>query len=144
MPLPKSEEGGNTMPAPNVIYIPSKRETRKLKACVYARVSTLTCPQEESLEEQTRYYENLIKNDPSLEFAGVYADDGISGTQAKTRPALMQMLQDCEDGKIDLIFVKPKLSDFYTCRVRALTASRTSCSVRSRQRRSCFCLFVIA
>ena len=39
---------------------------------------------------------------------------------------------------------KPKLSDFYTCRVRALTASRTSCSVRSRQRRSCFCLFVIA
>lgn len=94
------------MPAPNVIYIPSNRETRKQKAAVYARISTDSTEQEESLSEQKYYYENLIESDPNLEFVGIYADEGISGTQAKTRPELMRMIQDCKDGKIDLIFVK--------------------------------------
>lgn len=94
------------MPAPNVIYIPSNRETRKQKAAVYARISTDSTEQEGSLIEQTNYYTEKIKSDPNLEFAGIYADEGISGTQAKTRPELMRMIQDCRDGKIDLIFVK--------------------------------------
>jgi site-specific DNA recombinase len=62
------------MPAPNVIYIPSSRETRKQRAAVYARISTSNIEQEESLSEQTYYYTEKIKSDPNLEFAGIYAD----------------------------------------------------------------------
>lgn len=51
---------------------------RKKRVCAYARVSTDSRRQEDSLENQTAAYERLIKGNPEYEFAGVYANQGIS------------------------------------------------------------------
>ena len=59
----------------------------------------------ESFENQVITYERLIKSNPEYEFAGVYADQGISGTSEK-RPEFQRMMEDYENGKIDLIITK--------------------------------------
>lgn len=70
-----------------------------------ARVSTDSIEQGESFENQVITYERLIKSNPEYEFAGVYADQGISGTSEK-RPEFQRMMEDCGNGKIDLIITK--------------------------------------
>ena len=86
--------------------IESKREQRKKRVAAYCRVSTESELQEESYETQQRYYEALIKGHDDWEFAGIYADRGISGTKAKTRPEFQRCIDDAVAGKIDLILVK--------------------------------------
>ena len=76
------------------------------KVAAYARVSTYTFEQEESFESQVAYYTDLITNNPDYELVEVYADQGISGTQAKTRPNFMRMIEDALNGKIDIIYCK--------------------------------------
>lgn len=76
------------------------------KVAAYARVSTLSEEQEESYETQVRYYRNLIDATEGWGFAGIYADQGITGTSAVKRPQFMQMLEDAKAGKIDLILCK--------------------------------------
>lgn len=78
----------------------------KLKVCAYCRVSTESNKQAESFDTQTTYYERYIKSNPKWEFAGVYADQGISGTTTYKRIEFNKMLNDCEKGKIDLIITK--------------------------------------
>lgn len=75
------------------------------KVCAYARVSTGSQLQEESLDNQVTYYENLIKNNPSYEYVGVFADQGITGTTSN-RPAFQRMLNMARSGNIDLIITK--------------------------------------
>jgi len=58
-----------------------------------------------SLAAQVSYYSELIQRDPEYEYAGVYADEGLSGTK-ESRPEFQRMLQDCRDGKIDRILCK--------------------------------------
>lgn len=70
-----------------------------------ARVSTDSLKQGESFENQMTTYEALIKSNPEYEFAGVYADQGLSGT-SENRPEFQRMLADCRAGKIDLIITK--------------------------------------
>jgi DNA invertase Pin-like site-specific DNA recombinase len=82
-----------------------KVQTLKKKVCAYARVSTGTEKQCESLENQIQYYESLIKNNPAYEFVGVFADKGITGT-TEDRPEFQKMLELCRKGKIDLIITK--------------------------------------
>ena len=72
----------------------------------YCRVSTDTASQETSFEGQVTTYSNLINSTPGWSFAGIYAYDGITGTSAEKRPKFMQMIKDCEAGKIDLILTK--------------------------------------
>ena len=79
--------------------------SRKLKVCAYCRVSTDADEQENSLENQVRHYETVIKANPDYEYAGVYSDFAISGFKEK-RPGLQKMLADAEKGKIDLILTK--------------------------------------
>lgn len=55
-----------------------KTEKIKKKVCAYARVSTDSEEQGESLENQIQYYENIILNNPYYEFIGVFADRGIT------------------------------------------------------------------
>lgn len=51
-------------------------------------------------------YTEKINNNPDWELAGIYADQGASGTTIKRREQFKQMIDDCREGKIDLIIVK--------------------------------------
>lgn len=82
------------------------KETKKLRVAAYARVSTDSADQLISLEAQKEHYEQVIKNCPNWEFAGLYYDEGVSGTKMAKRDGLLRMLADCERGLIDYILVK--------------------------------------
>lgn len=88
-----------------IIEPTAKNQTKKKKVCAYARVSTDQDKQGESLENQITYYENLISSNPEYEYAGVFADRGITGTK-DSRPEFQRMLNLCREGKIDLIITK--------------------------------------
>lgn len=77
----------------------------KKKVCAYARVSTDSLEQEDSLENQTAYFRDFIQSNPEWEFVGIYSDQGISGFK-ENRPQFQQMIADARAGKIDLIVVK--------------------------------------
>ena len=78
--------------------------TRK-KVAAYARVSMETERLQHSLSAQVSYYSELIQSNPEWEYAGVYADDGITGTKSN-RAEFQRLLADCEAGKIDIILTK--------------------------------------
>lgn len=82
-----------------------KVQKHKKKVCAYARVSTDSQSQGESLENQIQYYENIISNNPDYEFVGVFVDRGITGT-TKNRPEFQKMLKFVRNGKVDLIITK--------------------------------------
>lgn len=71
----------------------------------YCRVSTDQEIQLHSLETQQDYYENLIKSKPGWQFVGIYADTA-SGLNNKKMLGFQELMQDCRNGKIDLILVK--------------------------------------
>ena len=79
---------------------------RKIRVAAYARVSTDSDEQLLSLETQKAHYEEYIKSCPDYEFAGLYYDEGISGTKITKRDELQRLLKDCEDGKIDRVITK--------------------------------------
>lgn len=79
---------------------------RKLRVAAYCRVSTDSEEQLVSLETQKNHYENYIKDNPDWEYAGLYYDEGISGTKKEKRTSLLRMLKDCEHKKIDFIITK--------------------------------------
>lgn len=79
--------------------------TKKKRVCAYARVSSDSIHQEDSLENQSAAYERLIKGNPEYEFAGVYADQGISG-YCENRPQFQEMIERARAGEIDLIITK--------------------------------------
>lgn len=81
-------------------------QQKKLLVAAYCRVSTDSDEQLVSLEAQKVHYEEYITSNPEWEFAGLYYDEGISGTRKEKRPALLQMMTDCENGKIDFIVTK--------------------------------------
>lgn len=77
-----------------------------LRAAAYCRVSTLLEEQELSFESQEIYYKTFIRNNPSLTLVDVYGDHGISGLRMEARPELQRLIQDCMNGKIDVIYTK--------------------------------------
>ena len=79
---------------------------RRKKVAAYARVSMETDRLAHSLSAQVSYYNNLIQSNPEWEFAGVFADFGISGTGIRKRDEFQKMLSECEDGNIDIILTK--------------------------------------
>ena len=93
-----------------VIVIPAKPEsttgTGMLKVAAYCRVSTDKEMQATSFEIQRQEYEEQIKKNSDWEFVGIYADEGLSGSSAHKRKQFQEMIQDCRNGKIDLILVK--------------------------------------
>lgn len=76
------------------------------KVAAYCRVSMETERLHHSLSAQVSRYSELIQSNPQWEFAGIYADEGISGTKAGSRPEFMRMVADCESGKIDIVLTK--------------------------------------
>mgnify|MGYP003084007657 CR=1 FL=1 len=83
---------------------PSPILQKKLRVAAYARVSVDTL--HHSLAAQVSYYSALIQKNPAWEYAGVYADEGISGTNTKKRDGFNQMIEDAPTGKSILIITK--------------------------------------
>ena len=93
------------------------------RVAAYARVSSDSEEQLNSVEAQKDYFEKLIKERPEWIFAGVYADEGISGTTLNKRVAFNKMIEDAMNGEIDLIVTK-SLSRFARNTVDALNVIR--------------------
>ena len=83
---------------------PSPILQKKLRVAAYARVSVDTL--HHSLAVQVSYYSNLIQKNPAWEYAGVYADEGITGTSTTHRTEFKRLIANCNAGKIDLVLVK--------------------------------------
>ena len=81
-------------------------EERKLKVAAYVRVSTENDEQTSSYELQVNDFTERIKANPNWEFAGIYSDEGISGTELSHRKGMLQLIEDARAGKIDHILAK--------------------------------------
>ena len=84
----------------------SRIDMRPKRVAAYCRVSTDREEQEHSFETQKAMYTEMIMMKPTWQMAGIYADEGITGTVAKKRPGFMKMIEDCRKGKIDMIVTK--------------------------------------
>ena len=89
------------LPKPDIF-----KTSSMLRVAVYARVSTDDPRQTSSYELQKNHYQDVVDRNPNWNLVKIYADEGISGTSLQHREAFKQMVQDCEDGKIDLILTK--------------------------------------
>jgi len=117
---------------PRVIVRPATRNvftavpftaTKKRRVAAYARVSTDSDEQYTSYVAQVDYYTNYIQNHNDWEFAGIYTDEGITGTSTKKRDGFNRMIADALAGNIDLIVTK-SVSRFARNTVDSLTTIR--------------------
>jgi site-specific DNA recombinase len=99
----------------NVMVIPARKavesrgltgERPKLRVAAYCRVSTDYEEQASSYEAQIRHYRESLQSHPDWEPAGIFADDGISGTDTKKREQFNRMIDECMAGKIQMIMTK--------------------------------------
>lgn len=81
-------------------------EKAELKVAAYCRVSTDSDEQATSYEAQIEHYTLFIQNNPEWVLAGIFADDGISGTNTKKRNEFNRMIEECKNGNIDMIITK--------------------------------------
>lgn len=102
-----------TETVPKLIVIPANPELarkkavrRQLRVAAYCRVSTDSEEQMTSYEAQKTYYTDKIMQNPQWSMAGIFADEGITGTSAEKRPEFLRMIRLCRKRKIDLILVK--------------------------------------
>lgn len=102
-------------------FIP--KPTQRKRVAAYARVSMETELLHHSLSAQVSHYSTLIQSNPEWEYAGVYADEGITGTSTKKRDEFNRLMADCNAGKIDIVLVK-SISRFARDTVDTLNATR--------------------
>lgn len=79
---------------------------RKLQVAAYCRVSTEEEEQQSSYEAQCSYYTDKIMTNSEWTMAGIFADEGITGTSTKKRDDFNRMIRKCKKGKINLILTK--------------------------------------
>lgn len=91
----------------NISYIASKESIlpKRKRVAAYARVSSGKDASLHSLSSQISFYSGLIQRNHDWEYAGVYADEALTGTK-DNRPEFQRMIRDCKDGKIDIILTK--------------------------------------
>lgn len=94
-------ENGMVMPT-NVNF----NRARQRKVVFYGRVSTEHEAQLSALENQMQWYDDVAKRNPNWYIIKKYIDEGITGTQAKKRPAFLKMIQDAKQKKFDLIVTR--------------------------------------
>ena len=85
---------------------------RKRRVAGYARVSTDSEEQQTSYEAQVDYYRKYICSNPEWKFVGIYADEGITGTNTKKRDGFNSMINDAKAGKIEIKTAKLIQFDF--------------------------------
>ncbi len=100
---------------PNITVIPAKQtsgsfisfeELEKKRVAAYFRVSTEQVEQEGSYKTQVAHYTDFINNKDGWRLAGIYADEGITGTNIKKRQEFKRMIDDCHAGLIDMVITK--------------------------------------
>jgi len=113
-----------------VTQIPAKPEAlrrqaahRQLNTGAYCRVSSKKEEQHLSYEAQCAFYTDYIQGNPEYRFAGIFADEGITGTSTKKRDGFNRMMKQCKAGKLDLIITK-SISRFARNTVDTLQAVR--------------------
>ena len=84
----------------------ARKRAERLRVAAYCRVSTDDEDQIKSYNSMVRYYTDLIQNNKDWIFVGVYADKAITGTKIDKRDEFQRIIQDCMDGKIDMIIAK--------------------------------------
>ena len=77
-----------------------------MRVTFYARVSSDSDEQLNSLANQRSYYENLIRKNPAWTFVEGYVDEGLSGITTRKREDFHRMIQDGKDGRFDMIITK--------------------------------------
>ena len=99
----------------SVTVLPARKQARgknddeekaKLRVAAYCRVSTDSDEQATSYEAQIEHYTAYINGHPDWSLAGIYADDGISGTNTKKREEFNRMIDECMAGSIDMVITK--------------------------------------
>ena len=83
-----------------------ENESRKIRVAAYCRVSTDTDEQATSYDAQIEHYTEYIGKHPGWELAGIYADEGISGTNTKKREEFNRLIDDCMAGKVEMVITK--------------------------------------
>ena len=91
---------------PQKSILVDKEKYHQKRVAAYCRVSTDSEEQRTSYQNQMCAYTEMIAANKEWEFAGLYADEGISGTRADKRPEFQRMIRDCQNGKIDYIITK--------------------------------------
>ena len=99
----------------NITVLPARKnaarqnnddEKPKLRVAAYCRVSTDSDEQATSYETQIEHYTSYINGHPDWTLAGIFADDGISGTNTKKREEFNRMVDECMAGNIDMVITK--------------------------------------
>ena len=94
------------MPVAKLIVPTTKQEIPKLRMAAYCRVSSNSADQRNSFATQERVYRKQITENPDWELVDIFADEGLSGMKADTRPEFQRMIRMCELHQIDLILTK--------------------------------------
>lgn len=97
MVIPARRQIGNTI---------KSSERPKLRVAAYCRVSTDSDEQSTSYDAQIEHYTEYISKNPEWQLAGIFADDGISGTNTKKRTEFNRIIDECMAGNIDMIITK--------------------------------------
>ena len=113
-----------TLIEPKQSFIVDKERHKQKRVAAYCRVSTDKEEQVTSYTNQMKVYTEMINTNKEWVFAGLYADEGISGTKADKRPQFKKMIDDCYKGKIDYIITK-SVSRFARNTVECLQYVRT-------------------
>ena len=95
---------------------------KALRTAGYSRVSSGKDAMLHSLSAQVSYYSALIQSTPGWLYAGVYADEALTGTKQE-RPEFQRLLADCRAGRIDLVITK-SVSRFARNTITTLEAVR--------------------
>lgn len=92
--------------ASTVIPIPSevKASNRQLRVAAYCRVATVN--EFSNCDAQKNHHADKIKANKAWTMAGIFVDEGIPGTSTRNRPAFNKMIQQCKQGKIDIILTQ--------------------------------------
>lgn len=98
------QKGGYIVKTVKKIQQIKPAQNKKLRVAAYARVSHAELLQ--SLSNQVSYYSELIQNHSEWEYKGVYVDSAITGRNIKQRKEYQRLIQDCKEGKIDVILTK--------------------------------------
>ena len=122
--VPREPRKVTIIPAALKQVEPGRAANQKLRVTAYCRVSTDSEEQINSYKNQLAYYTEKINSKTEWKFAGVYADEGITGTSMKHREDFKRMLRACREGRIDLILCK-SVSRFGRNSVDVLRTIRT-------------------
>lgn len=94
---------------PEIVTIPASipkagttSKYRQLKVAAYCRVSTEHEEQINSFQMQCSYYTDYINKNKDWQFAGIYADEGLSATDVEKRTEFKRLIRACRNKKVDL------------------------------------------